>query len=135
LTVADPIRLRFWEGRGLTMPQLRLMYLVWLHGGQSAGEIAERMIVSPATVTGLTARLLKQGLVRREEDSDDRRLKRFWLTPDGDRLLGQISVAADAYMEAVMSRLSDDVIARLAESLGAFNEAAEAVQREAETGV
>ena len=135
LTVADPIRLQFWDRRGLTMPQLRLLYLVWQGGGQSAGEIADKMLVSPATVTGLTTRLLKQGLMRREEDTLDRRMKRFWMTPEGERVLGQISVAANAYMGAVFHRLSTPAVVRLAEALTEFNAAAESVQREAEVGI
>ncbi len=135
LTVADPIRLQFWDGRGLTMPQLRLMYLVRQSQGQSAGEIADGMLVGPATVTGLTTRLLNQGLLRREEDTNDRRMKRFWLTADGERVLGQISVAADAYMNAVFDRLSMAAVIRLAEALTEFNGAAESVQRESEIGI
>jgi len=135
LTVADPIRLQFWDKRGLTMPQLRLMYLVWQGGGQPAGDIAEQMRVSPATVTGLTTRLLKQGLMKREEDEYDRRLKRFWLTPEGERVVGQISVAANAYMDAVFDRLSAAAVGRLTAALSEFNAAAETVQREGESGV
>lgn len=135
LTAVEPIRLQFWDKRGLTMPQLRLIYLVWRTGGQAAGDIALDMRVSPATVTGLTTRLLKQGLLQRQEDEADRRVKRFWLTPDGERLLGQISVAANAYMDAVFDRLSEAAIDRLAVALGEFNAAAETVQREGESGV
>lgn len=135
LTAVDPIRLQFWDKRGLTMPQLRLMYLVWRSSGQAAGDIALDMRVSPATVTGLTTRLLKQGLLKRQEDEADRRLKRFWLTPDGERLLGQISVAANAYMDAVFDRLNEGAIHRLAVALGEFNAAAETLQREGESGI
>jgi DNA-binding MarR family transcriptional regulator len=49
------------------MPQVRLMHLLLLQDCRPVGELAEEMNVRPATVTGLTDRLIRQGLIEREE--------------------------------------------------------------------
>lgn len=128
---SDPWRLTVtWQSRDVGAP------CVLPRGeAQTAGSIAEHTPVSPATVTRLTARLLKQGLFSRAEDEGDRRLKRFWLTPAGERLLGQMSVAANAYMDAVCDRLSAEATDDLTVDLFEFNVAAERVQSEVESGI
>ena len=93
LAVADPIRLRFWDSRGLTMTQLRLMYLIYQRNELTISELAELMVVRRPTITGLTDRLVKQKLIRRLSDKTDRRIVRIALTKEGRRVLGEIEVA------------------------------------------
>jgi MarR family transcriptional regulator, organic hydroperoxide resistance regulator len=108
LAIADPIRLRFWDGRGLTMPQLRLMYIVRDNGPCSVGEIAERLGVRPATITGFTDRLVRQELIVRQDQPGDRRIVQIALTPEGVRVLGEIEVASRAYFDAIFERMDED---------------------------
>src|SRR5688500_18103731 len=84
--LGDPIQLQFWEVHGLTMPQVKLMVLLVERDEQTLGELAQQLDVSPATVTGLTDRLSKQGLIERRPDTKDRRVIRAALTPDGARV-------------------------------------------------
>ncbi len=129
LAVADPIRLRFWDGRGLTMPQLRLMYLLLQQDCRSVGELADEMNVRPATVTGLTDRLVRQRLIKRKDDPDDRRVVRVALTAEGRRVLGEIESASRAYLRAVFERIGDDGVRRLIELFEHFGAAADAAQK------
>lgn len=135
LAAADPIRLRFWNSRGLTMPQLRLMYLLLLRDCRSVGELAEEMNVRPATVTGLTDRLVRQQLIERQADPSDRRLVRVALTPEGRRVLGEIEVASRAYLGAIFDRMGADAVQRLVNSFEEFSDAADSVLREGEAPV
>src|SRR3989304_182898 len=107
LSVADPIRLRFWDKRGLTMAQLRLMYTMLLDGEQSAGELAEKMSVRPPQITGLTTRLSKQKLNRRLADPNDRRIVRVDLTTEGRRVISQIETASRAYLARIFNQLGE----------------------------
>src|SRR5437870_4194385 len=84
--LGDPIRLQFWEVHGLTMPQVKLMVLLAERDHQMLGELAQQLEVSPATVTGLTDRLSRQGLIERRTDEKDRRVIRAALTPEGARI-------------------------------------------------
>lgn len=83
LDMADPIRLQFWDGRGLTLPQLRVMFLLLERDGQSARDLAEAMRVRPAAITGLTDRLTRRSLIERQSDPADRRIVRLALTDEG----------------------------------------------------
>jgi DNA-binding MarR family transcriptional regulator len=128
LAVADPIRLRFWDGRGLTMPQLRLMYLARESGSATVGAIATQMRVTAPTISGLTDRLVRQGLIERREDPDDRRLVRICLTDEGRSVLEEIDIAARAYLREILSRLSETQVRELVRALDGFVAAAETVQ-------
>jgi len=132
LAVADPIRLRFWDDRGLTMTQLRLMYLLLLDDQQTAGDLAEKMRVRKPTITGLTDRLVKQALIERYDDPADRRVVRVGLTGEGRRVLGEIAVASKAYLDEVFGRMGEDIVAELVRLLDEFADSADAVQQHAE---
>jgi len=129
LAVADPIRLQFWDDRGLTMPQLRLMYLLLLQDCRPVGELADEMNVRPATVTGLTDRLVRQELIQRQDDPEDRRVVRVALTPEGRRVLGEIETASRAYLRAIFDELGPDAVERLIQVFEEFSEAALKAQR------
>ncbi len=128
LAVADPIRLRIWDKRGLTMAQLRLMYMLLLHGDQSVGQLAEMMTVRPPTMTGLTNRLIRQKLIERLPDPGDRRVVRVGLTNEGRRILGEIAVASSAYLEPIFSQMGEAKVEELIALLNYFTESAQAVQ-------
>ncbi len=129
ISVADPIRMRFWDSRGLTMPQLRLMFLLNQQDCRCAGELADEMHVRPATITGLTDRLVRQDLIERQDDPNDRRLVRVALTAEGRRVIGEIESAGRAYMSEILSRMSDDAVRSLIDAFAQFCAAADAVQK------
>jgi len=132
LSVADPIRLQFWDNRGLTMAQLRLMYALLTDGEQSIGELAEKMSVRPPTVTGLTNRLVKHDLIDRRSDGADRRIVRVGLTASGRRVLGEIETASRAYLNRIFDKLGDQKVEALIQALDEFTETARLVQQEDE---
>jgi len=132
LAVADPIRLRFWDKRGLTMAQLRLMYILFMNGEQPVGELAEKMSVRPPTMTGLTNRLIRQKLIERLPDPGDRRVVRVGLTNEGRRILGEIAVASSAYLKPIFSQMGEEKVKKLVGLLDEFTKSAQAVQREGE---
>jgi len=59
-------------------------------GGAPAGTVAEQLKVRPSTATGVVDRLVKQELVRRERDGDDRRRVRVYLTERGRDVILEI---------------------------------------------
>src|SRR3989337_624054 len=85
----DPGRLEAWVELGLTMTQLRVLFVLRAEDGASAGALAERLRVTPSTLTRIVDRLVRQGLVRRETDHGDRRLVRHHLSAKGDRTGGE----------------------------------------------
>ena len=68
-------------------------------------DIADRMITRDPDVTRLVDRLIKQGLARRERDSEDRRVVRVEITGAGLALLSRLDGPAGEYTEGAMAGL------------------------------
>src|SRR5437867_5558509 len=83
---SDPGRLEAWADLGLTMTQLRLLFLLRPADGLSAGAIADQLRVTPSTLTRIMDRLVRHDLVRRETECHDRQLVRHHLTAQPRRL-------------------------------------------------
>jgi DNA-binding MarR family transcriptional regulator len=83
LGIIDALRIQGWSEDGLTIPQMRLLWTLREEDGQPVGALAEHLGVNPSTITGHVDRLVRQGLVRREEDAGDRRIVRNYLTEEG----------------------------------------------------
>jgi DNA-binding MarR family transcriptional regulator len=128
----DPIRLHFWDKRGLTMTQLRLMYLVQREGSQPVGQIADALGVRAATATGLTDRLVRHGLIRRSDDASDRRVVRIELTPEGDRVLNEMSAAGRVFLASVLDAFSEEEVATLTSLLVRFADQSDTLHRSSE---
>jgi MarR family transcriptional regulator, transcriptional regulator for hemolysin len=76
-------------------------------GGASQSLLASREHVDGATITYHVDRAEKLGLVRREVDPDDRRVKRLHLTPKGSRLHERLLAAALAFDAAMCAGISE----------------------------
>ena len=68
-------------------------------------EIADRMITRDPDVTRLVDRLIKQGLVRRERDTEDRRVVLVEITGAGLAMLARLDGPAGEYTEGAMAGL------------------------------
>jgi DNA-binding MarR family transcriptional regulator len=92
--------------------------------GLTMSELARRLLVSNGNLTGLTSRLVKEGLVTRATSSQDRRAQRVRLTAAGKRafnamaadhrrwiesMLGGIDGAESKQLYQLMGRLKDTV--------------------------
>jgi MarR family transcriptional regulator, organic hydroperoxide resistance regulator len=125
ITVGEPVRLRYWDSRGLTIAQLRVLYILRQHDGITVSGLASRLNVTPATTTGLTDRLVREKLIHRTEDPTDRRLVRLHLTDDGSRIVGNLDPEGASYVRTVLDRLSPTDVALLTQALLAFIEASD----------
>ena len=128
----DPVRLRFWDERGTTMTQLRVMHLIRQKCEPSTGELAADLRIRPATLTGLADRLEQKGLIRRWSDTNDRRVVRISLTPEGSLLLDEAAAAGRAYLDDIFTRMAPPEVDAFTRAVTAFVEAAASVPVEAE---
>ncbi len=124
----DPVRLERWDSRGLTMAQLRLLYILHAEGSVPVGLLAERLGVRPSTITGLMNRLSRQRLIRRRTDPRDRRVVRVELTPSGREALEEITLAAKAYLAEVFAHMDPEEAERVTASFETFADAARATR-------
>ncbi len=124
--IIDALRIQGWSEEGLTIPQMRLLWALRDEDGLPVGALAEHLGVNPSTITGHVDRLVRQGLVRREEDPIDRRIVRNYLTERGAATVSALRRIAGNYMINILKRLDDDQLARLEAALGDLNRAADA---------
>lgn len=68
---------------GLTVPQLLVMQAIEKEGSPSTSTLARSIVVSQATVTRIIDRLERDGLVKREKSSKDKRVVNVSLTDAG----------------------------------------------------
>jgi len=74
--------------------------------GLRAGRMAERLAISPASLSDSLRALEHKGWLRRESDPDDRRASRLHLTAEGQALARRLS-APDQGLAALMGELDD----------------------------
>jgi len=91
----------------LTMPQLKILLLLYRLGDTSGRELAGLLGVSLATLSGMVDRLVAHDLVARHEDPHDRRVRRISLSTTGTEMIGKI-ITAGAEKQARLLRLLTD---------------------------
>jgi DNA-binding MarR family transcriptional regulator len=123
--VFDPFRFRAWAQLGLTTAQLRVLSLVREQPGVTAGELAARLSVTPPTISGIVDRLVRLGLVRREDDESDRRLVRNHLTERGENACTRLEKGGEVFTHRILDEMNDHDLDSLITGLTAFIRAAE----------
>lgn len=114
---ADPGRLEEWAGLGLTITQIRLLFLLRRLKSPPARLLAQEMDVSPSTLTRIVDRLERQGLVRRTTDRRDRRQVRHSLTRRGEEVVARLEQTGRAHLAQLLSHLSDEELAQVMRAL------------------
>jgi len=119
--VEAPLRTRLREQFEGSLPRFDLMaQLDREPAGMKMRELSHRLMVTGGNVTGLTDRLVAEGLVRRREDPADRRAFTVALTPEGRRQFRAMAQAHEAWVAELFSGLSAAQQAQLFELLGAL---------------
>jgi DNA-binding MarR family transcriptional regulator len=92
--------------------------------GLTQQALAEKLLVGRSAMSMLLPELERRGLVERRGDEADRRVRRLWLTLEGETLTKQAMAIHVARMEAMMTVLSDaecdsigEMMRRIAKSL------------------
>jgi DNA-binding MarR family transcriptional regulator len=125
-TIAGAYARRF----GIGVTEWRVIAVVGRYPGLSANAVAARTAMDKVAVSRAVARLLARGLLQREMHGDDRRRSVLQLSEDGyriydevvplaldceRRLLEQLSGEERATLHALIDRLMQDGLARLAD--------------------
>lgn len=82
----------------MTFEMLQVMHCLWKEQGVSQQTLAEKTAKDKACLTNLINNLEKKNWVIRQEDSNDRRNKLIFLTPEGEEMARRIkSMLKDMY--------------------------------------
>lgn len=80
---------------GITPVQYAVLNLLWSQDGQTSTAIGQRLRLDSATMTGVVDRLVRDKILERQSDVDDRRVHRLLLTRTGQRLREPLDCAMD----------------------------------------
>lgn len=122
-----------WARLDVTMPQLKVLMLLGLHGSAPVSSLAARMKVSPPNVTGILDRLELHGWVRRTSDPHDRRVVRVVLTDEGQMFLEELQKAGEERLIGPVGRMKAADQRALRQGLAALVDAFRASEKAAES--
>jgi DNA-binding MarR family transcriptional regulator len=114
----------------LTMQQLKVLTLIAAERDRATGhDLAETLNVSVATMSGLIDRLVDHGMVQRNDDPHDRRIRRLSVTAAGTSTLRNLISSGNSMPPQVLERVSDDDLRALVQGLVALDRAMEELAR------
>jgi DNA-binding MarR family transcriptional regulator len=108
----------------LTMPQYRALVLLAYQGDQRVSDLAENLGVNSSTVTRLTTRLVRKGLVDRVVDRADRRATLLTLTKSGRSVVAAVRSRRRTEIARVLRRMTVPTDAATIDWLDEFTNAA-----------
>jgi DNA-binding MarR family transcriptional regulator len=117
--IETEIRRRLRARFGMTLA--RFDYLAQLHrhpDGLRMSALSRYLMVTGGNVTGLTDELVKEGLVQRDADVDDRRSWRVSLTPRGRKLFEGIASEHEAWVVELLGGIDPNQQRQLHQLLG-----------------
>jgi DNA-binding MarR family transcriptional regulator len=74
---------QLFDELGLYRGQPPVLYELWQSEGLTQKELADRLGVTPATITKMLQRMEKAGFIQRKQDAADQRISRVYLTEAG----------------------------------------------------
>ncbi len=132
--IEGEVRARLREVFATTLPRFDLLaQLDRAPEGLTMSELSSRLMVSNGNVTGLTEALVREGLVSRLPEPEDRRSLRIRLTDAGKRSFDAMTPTHEQWIDRLMGGLSRAEMANLLELLGKLKRSAlRAAQAQAE---
>jgi len=113
----------------LTMPQLKVVLLIFMNGPMRMSDIARGLGMSLATATGVVERLVERDTVLRESQPQDRRVVLCSLTEKGQQLTDVLWQSARQRARELLMAMTPSRLRSLDEVLKALLEAGAATKR------
>ncbi|MDP2953127.1 MAG: MarR family transcriptional regulator [Chloroflexota bacterium] len=113
-----------WLTVDLTMPQLKVLFMLFSEGPSRVGALAAALGVGPPTLTGILDRLVRHGLVSRKEDPADRRVVISQLTDSGRKMTENLHQLGRARWSELLESMSLEELKIVAQALDIMHKAA-----------
>lgn len=104
---------------GLSDQQWRVLRVLGEHGVVETGRVAREAFILGPSLTGVLARMERDGLIRRERDPADQRRTVVQATPKGMKLVARLSQTIEAHYEWMEKSLGKQKLGELYELLDA----------------
>jgi len=105
------------ESAGITAAQGAVMAVIQTRPSATQSDIAQALDLSEPAVTQMIGRLLREGLINRERDKDDRRRWRLSLTQSGEEKAEQAHQAFAPINDLLDRALGEDGVAAFSAQL------------------
>jgi DNA-binding MarR family transcriptional regulator len=121
---------RFMDEAALSPSQVSALMRLYHCGVCGVSDIAGHMGFTRPAASQMVDRLVQQGLLKRTEDPDDRRMKQVTLTPKGQALIEQGIEARQRWMEQLTAALTPGEQQSIAGALILLTEAARKMEED-----
>jgi DNA-binding MarR family transcriptional regulator len=118
-----------WMSLPLSIAQLKSLFFISNQGSTNLGTLAAALGVTPTNTTGIIDRLVKQGLVSRNENPENRRMLLLRATDKGEELVGKLRERRRDSLSEILQHMSVDELAILAQGLASLVKAAEVQEK------
>lgn len=115
-----------WSDVSVTIQQLRVMTILYNDGPRRVSLLARRLSVSTPTMTGILDRLVRQDLISRQDDPEDRRVVLNALTEKGQGLIERLQPVQPDRLRAIVNHLASGERKDVATGLASLLTAAQA---------
>jgi DNA-binding MarR family transcriptional regulator len=122
--------LKSWRELELPLAQLKSLFVIAGKGETNLRTLAHELDVTPGNVTGIVERLVKQGLISRKPNPEDRRQIRLKATKKGQDLLSSLMENQTTHMVNILEYMSLEEMESLLKGLSGFVLALEEHQKE-----
>lgn len=119
-----------WIGNDLTMPQIKILFLLFTFGKMRMSEVANKLGKKVSTATGIVDQLVEQQFIKREESPEDRRVVIIGLTERGTQLCDSFLQAGWEQSQPMLNRLSLEELRIVELAMGLISKAAIAEAQE-----
>jgi DNA-binding MarR family transcriptional regulator len=116
----------------VTMPQLKIMLILYVHGPTRMSDIASELDVTLPTATSLVERLVEKNYVLRESQPNDRRVVLCCLSESGQEAIGRIWQSSKKRSTEILEAMDASKLELFVEALQAMYETALAENKVAE---
>ena len=123
-----PIIPQDWLTTDLTMPQLKVMLILWREGPARMSELASGLGVTLATATGVVDRLVKKGYIVREGLPGDRRVVICRLSEEGQDFMKALWMSGRMQIGRILGVMTPEQIKIVAQGTEVFIQAARKLQ-------
>ena len=102
---------------GLSDQQWRVLRVLGEHGTVETGRVAREAYILGPSLTGVLARMERDGLIRRERDPSDQRRTVVEATPRGMKMVERLSTSVEGHYQWLEQSLGKQKLAQLYELL------------------
>jgi len=128
-----PIVPREWVDSDLTMPQLRVVVVLFKEGPSRMSALAASLGIGLATATGIVDRLVERGHVVREAYPEDRRVVMCRLSEEGEKLMRGLWRSGHDQIRRLLERMTPSQLETVAKATETFIAVAKEVHLESES--